>query len=48
LAKSIAFGSVSWPPFSVKTFGLATFQAVRQSLKPCPMSLPTCTLSKLT
>jgi hypothetical protein len=35
-------------PFITSTFGLATFQAETQDVKPLPISVPTRTLLKLT
>jgi hypothetical protein len=32
----------------IRMFGLSTFQALMQSTSPCPISLPTSTLLKLT
>ena len=47
VANETAFGSEFSPPSSWKTCGFFTPHAVMQSLKPCPISLPTWTLSKL-
>src|SRR6476619_3456420 len=47
LLNNVALLSVG-SPFMMSTCGFLTFHALTQSTKPCPMRVPTFTLSKLT